>query len=71
MNTYINNVIVEEKPKTVALDDADVVTSAEATSTVYYNGYEVVHAVRITSIIRLTETYAKLFKIIQILFKIS
>lgn len=54
--TYIDHVVVEEQPEVVTLDDADVVSSVRPTAAVDYHSHQVVHTIRIHSVVRLQPT---------------
>lgn len=53
MYTNIDHVVVEEQPKTMTLDDADVVSPVGSGAAVHHHGDQVVQPVRVHSVIRL------------------
>lgn len=52
---HLYNIIIVEQPEAVALHNGDVVASVGATPTVDHHSYQVIHPVRVLSIVRLRE----------------
>lgn len=52
---HLYNIIIVEQPEAMALHNGDVVASVGATPTVDHHSYQVIHPVRVLSIVRLRE----------------